>query len=196
MPNRSLGKDSPSQSEAELIGTRLIVWDHKAGLDIYRSGFFGKPVGIPKPKPEQAFDVPLLLDLMEGLYLLEEGRISVVDGKSRRKVGQGVLLRAARKTYGGFELAYRVYRDLREKGFIVTPGIKFGADFAVYERGPGIDHAPFIVSVEMPKSVVGPFEVVRAGRLATTVRKQFIIAMPDARKTNRVRYIVFKWFKA
>ncbi len=193
----SLGKGSTTHGEAELIGTRLIVWDHKAGLEIYRAGFFGKPVGIPKPKPEQAFDVPLLLDLMEGLYLLEERKIKVVDGRTRKHVGRQVLLRAARKTYGGFELAYRVYRDLRDKGFIVTPGIKFGADFAVYERGPGIDHAPFIVSVETPKSVVGPFEVVRAGRLATTVRKQFIIAIPDARRGSKaVRYIVFKWFKA
>lgn len=183
--------------EAELVGTRLIVWDHKAGLEIYRSGFFGKPVGIPKPKPEQEFDVPLLLDLMEGLYLLEEGRITVVDSKTRRSVGRQVLLAAARRTYRGFELAYRVYRDLRDKGFIVTPGIKFGADFAVYERGPGIDHAPFIVSVETPNSLMGPFEVVRAGRLATTVRKQFIIAIPDEKKgSSKVRYIVFRWFKA
>jgi tRNA-intron endonuclease len=167
------------------------------GLEIYRSGFFGKPVGIPKPKPEQEFDVPLLLDLMEGLYLLEEGRISVVDSKTRRNVGRQVLLTAARRTYRGFELAYRVYRDLRDKGFIVTPGIKFGADFAVYERGPGIDHAPFIVSVETPDSLMGPFEVVRAGRLATTVRKQFIIAIPDKKKgSSKVRYIVFRWFKA
>ncbi len=183
--------------EAELVGTRLIVWDHKAGLEIYRSGFFGKPVGIPKPKPEQEFDVPLLLDLMEGLYLLEEGRIIVVDSKSRKSVGRQVLLAAARRTYRGFELAYRVYKDLRDKGFIVTPGIKFGADFAVYERGPGIDHAPFIVSVETPDSLMGPFEVVRAGRLATTVRKQFIIAIPDKKKgSSKVRYIVFRWFKA
>ena len=183
--------------EAELVGTRLIVWDPKAGLEIYRSGFFGKPVGIPKPKPEQEFDVPLLLDLMEGLYLLEEGRITVVDSKTRRNVGRQVLLAAARRTYRGFELAYRVYRDLRDKGFIVTPGIKFGADFAVYERGPGIDHAPFIVSVETPESLMGPFEVVRAGRLATTVRKQFIIAIPDKKKgSSKVRYIVFRWFKA
>jgi tRNA-intron endonuclease len=183
--------------EAELVGTRLIVWDHKAGLEIYRAGFFGKPVGIPKPKPEQEFDVPLLLDLMEGLYLLEEGRITVVDSKTRRNVGRQVLLAAARRTYRGFELAYRVYRDLRDKGFIVTPGIKFGADFAVYERGPGIDHAPFIVSVETPDSLMGPFEVVRAGRLATTVRKQFIIAIPDKKKgSSKIRYIVFRWFKA
>ena len=185
----------PVQGQAELIGTRLIVWDHEAGLGIYRSGFFGKPVGIPKPKPDQDFEVPLLLDLMEGLYLLEHKRIRVVDGRTKEPVGKSVLLKAARETYRGFSPAYQVYKDLRDKRYIVTPGIKFGADFAVYERGPGIDHAPFIVSVETPESLMGPFEVVRAGRLATTVRKQFIIAIPDT-KSRTIRYLVFQWFKA
>jgi len=188
-------KPATLQGEAELIGTRLIVWDAKNGLDIYRSGFFGKPVGIPKPKPDQDFDVPLLLDLMEGLYLLEHQRISVIDGRTKEPVRKSVLLREARETYRGFSQAYQVYKDLRNKGYIVTPGIKFGADFAVYEHGPGIDHAPFIVSVEDPESIMGPFEVVRAGRLATTVRKQFIIAIPDT-KLNEIRYLVFSWFKA
>lgn len=184
-----------SPDQAELIGTRLIVWDAKAGLGIYRSGFFGKPVGIPKPKPDQDFDVPLLLDLMEGLYLLENKRIEVVDGRTKKPVGRSVLLKAARDTYRGFASAYQVYKDLREKGYVVTPGIKFGADFAVYEHGPGIDHAPFIVSVETPDELMGPFEVVRAGRLATTVRKHFIIAIPDT-KSGKIRYLVFQWFKA
>ena len=188
-------KDSAAQAWAELIGTRLIVWDAKAGLGIYRSGFFGKPVGIPKPKPDQEFDVPLLLDLMEGLYLLEHRRIRAVNGRTKKPVGRSVLLKAAKDTYRGFGPAYLVYKDLRDKGYIVTPGIKFGADFAVYEHGPGIDHAPFIVSVESPESLMGPFEVVRAGRLATTVRKQFIIAIPDV-KSGKIRYLVFQWFKA
>src|SRR5206468_8484785 len=72
-------EDASALGQAELIGTRLIVWDHKAGVGIYRSGFFGKPVGIPKPKPDQDFDVPLLMDLMEGLYLLEHKRIRVIE---------------------------------------------------------------------------------------------------------------------
>jgi tRNA-intron endonuclease, archaea type len=184
-----------SQGTAELFGTRLIVWNPAEGLGIYRSGFFGKPVGIPKPKPDQDFDVPLLLDLMEGLYLLEQKRIRVVEGKAKSGVGKAVLLKKARETYRGFRSAYLVYKDLRDKGFVVTPGIKFGADFAVYEHGPGIDHAPFIISVETPESVMGPFEVVRAGRLATTVRKQFILAIPGAR-SEQIRYLVFSWFKA
>src|SRR5260370_5707792 len=136
--------------QAEVIGTRLIVWDYKAGLGIYRSGFFGKPVGIPKHKPDQDVEVPLLLDLMEGLYLLEHKRISVIDGRSKKPLGKSVLLKVARETYRGFSAAYQVYKDLREKGYVVTPGIKFGADFADYEHGHEIDHAPFIVSVETP----------------------------------------------
>src|SRR5437764_5086457 len=168
-------KTPSAQDQAELIGTRLIIWDYKSGLGIYRSGFFGKPVGIPKPKPDQDFEVPLLLDLMEGLYLLEHKRIGVVDGRTKKPVGKGDLLDAARETYRGFSAAYQVYKDLRETGYVVTQGIKFGADFAVYEHGPGIDHAPFIVSVETPDSIMGRFEVVRAGSLATTVRNNLFL---------------------
>ncbi len=180
---------------AELFGSRLIIWDSKQGLGGYRTWLFRKPGGIPKPKTEQDFYVPLLLDLMEGLYLFDQGRIRIVEGKTQKKVGRAALLKTARSIYRGFKLAYRVYEDLRKKGYIVTPGIKFGADFAVYEHGPGIDHAPFIVSVETPESVMGPFEVVRAGRLATTVRKQFILAIPEE-GSRLVRYLVFSWFKA
>src|ERR1700745_3092791 len=108
-------KPPSAQDQAELIGTRLIVWDYKTGLDIYRSGFFGKPVGIPKPKPDQEFDVPLLLDLMEGLYLLEHHRISVIDGRTKKPVGKTVVLKAARETYRGFSQAYQIYKDLRNK---------------------------------------------------------------------------------
>ncbi len=71
---------------AELIGTRLIVWDHIQGMSLYRMGFFGKPVGIPKPKPEQDFKAPLMLDLMEGLYLLDRKIIRVMDVRTSKAV--------------------------------------------------------------------------------------------------------------
>jgi len=38
-------------------------------------------------------------------------------------------------------------------------------------------------------------EIVKAGRLATTVRKRFIIAVPDP-ETENIQYLIFKWFKA
>jgi len=181
--------------ETELIGTRLIVWDPKYGMELYKSGFYGKPVGIPKPKPDREFTVPLMLDLMEGLYLLEKSRIRIISPKNKRSLRKSTLIKLACKTYRNFDLAYVVYKDLRDKGYIVTPGIKFGADFAVYERGPGIDHAPFMVSIKKSREKIGTFDIVRAGRLATTVRKQFVIASPDV-KNGDVNYLIFKWFKA
>jgi tRNA splicing endonuclease len=48
--------------------------------------------------------------------------------------------------------------------------------------------------VKKQEDTMGPFEVVLAGRLATTVRKQFTIAVPKSRKETN--YLVFKWFKA
>jgi tRNA-intron endonuclease len=179
---------------AELVGTRLIVWDPKDGVAIYRKGFFGKPVGIPKPKPDQDFSAPLVLDMMEGLFLQEKERIKIVDTKTRKPITRARLMKLAAVTYKDFELGYSVYRDLRNQGLIVTPGIRFGSDFAVYEHGPGIDHAPFIVTGRTENDTMGPFEIVLAGRLATTVRKQFTIAVP--RRKGKMDYLVFRWFKA
>ncbi len=180
---------------AELIGTRLIVWDAEDGMSLYRMGFFGKPVGIPKPKPEQDFKAPLMLDLMEAVYLLDRNIIKISDGKTSRSVSRAKLLKLANRTYKQFDLGYKTYENLREKGLIVTPGIRFGSDFAIYEHGPGIDHAPFIVTVKREEETMGPFEVVLAGRLATTVRKQFTIAVPK-RRGKKVDFLVFRWFKA
>jgi len=101
----------------------------------------------------------------------------------------------ARKLYDQFDLLYAVYRDLKKQGLVVTPGIKYGCDFAVYKRGPGIDHAPYMVSVRSRKEAVTATDMVKAGRLATTVRKRFIVAVPDLEK-DKVEYLIFKWFKA
>jgi len=176
----------------ELIENFLVVWDSDEGSHLYKNGFYGKPLGISKPKiPE--FKVPLILDLMEGLYLAEKGMITVTEGKD--KVGLKSLRQKTKQLYEEFEEKYTVYQDLRESGMIVTPGIKFGCDFAVYKYGPGVEHAPYMVSVKPADSEISATEIVKAGRLATTVRKRFIIAVPDL-VGGKTRYLIFKWFKA
>jgi tRNA-intron endonuclease len=131
--------------------------------------------------------------MMEALFLQEKRKIKIVDTKSGKPVTRSRLMKLAAMTYKDFKLGYSVYRDLRDQGFIVTPGIRFGSDFAVYEHGPGIDHAPFIVTGRTENDTMGPFEIVLAGRLATTVRKQFTIAVP---RKKTMDYLVFRWFKA
>lgn len=186
--------DKKGKIEAEFLENFLVVWKPKDGSELYRMGFYGKPLGIPKPKSPD-FNVPLILDLMEGLYLLEKGVISVFEGTEKNTVGVKILKNRARKVYENFDIKYTVYKDLRERGLIVTPGVKFGCDFAVYKQGPGLEHAPYMVSVKSRRDEITATEIVKAGRLATTVRKRFIIAVPDLEK-DRVEYLIFKWFKA
>ena len=165
-----------AKTKVELIENFLVVWNPAEGSQLYKTGYYGKPLGIPKPKIPQ-FKVPLLLDLMEGLYLVEQGKITIYEGAEKRKVGLKKLRQKARQLYSEFDEKYAVYQDLRESGLIVTPGIKFGCDFAVYKYGPGVEHAPYMVSVKQAGSDISATEVVKAGRLATTVRKRFIIAV-------------------
>jgi len=184
----------PKKIEVEFIENFLIVWNPSEGSELYRMGFYGKPLGIPKPKiPE--FNAPLILDLMEGLYLAEKAMITVYEGTEKKKVVLKTLRQKARQLYEEFDEKYAVYHDLRDSGLIVTPGIKFGCDFAVYKHGPGVEHAPYMVSVKSAKSEITATEIVKTGRLATTVRKRFIIAVPDLEK-GKIRYLMFKWFKA
>jgi tRNA-intron endonuclease len=184
----------PQKIKTEFIENFLVVWNPKDGSELYKIGYYGKPMGIPKPKIAE-FNVPLIIDLMEGLYLAEKEIITVHEGLVKKKVSLKKLRQRARKLYEEFDVKYKVYRDLRETGLIVTPGIKYGCDFAVYRHGPGIDHAPYMVSVKKPTDEVTATDIVKAGRLATTVRKRFIIAVPNP-ESKKMQYLIFKWFKA
>jgi tRNA-intron endonuclease len=100
-----------------------------------------------------------------------------------------------KKQYDKFDSKYIVFQNLRNQGYIVSPGIKFGCDFAVYEQGPGIDHAPFLVQVLTREEIMTASGIILSGRLATTVKKQFIIAIPRIRDKT-VQFFGFEWWRA
>ena len=177
--------------KCELVENRLIVWNIEDSRKLFSSGYYGKPIGIPKPKPDE-IDVPLILDLIEGLYLLENKKISI--SKNKKKVTVDAMTEICKKEYHDFDKKYLVYKNFRDKGYIINPGIKFGCDFAVYEKGPGIDHAPFLIQVYNRSDPITSTAIVLAGRLATTVRKQFILAIPKGK--DKVDFLALDWWKA
>ncbi len=176
---------------SELIDNRIIVWNIEDSKKLFSLGYYGKPIGIPKPKPDE-INVPLILDLIEGCYLLETKKITIY--KNKTKVTKRKMLEIARSEYHDFDEKYLVYKNFRDKGYIVNPGIKFGCDFAVYQKGPGKDHAPYLVQVYNRKESISTTGVVLAGRLATTVRKQFIFAITNGK--DKVDCLALDWWKA
>jgi len=144
--------------DAELREDRIIVNDGPLAERLRQRGF-GRVV-----------DGKLELSLIEGLYLLEK--------KTLKMSQKGEEL----ERLGGerFQMRYRVYRDLRERGIVAKTGFKFGADFRVYERGEDAEgHSKYLVHV-VPESEVYDFsEVARAVRLAQGVKKVMIFAVVD-----------------
>ena len=177
----------------QLIENRIIIWSIEESRTLFGNGYFGKPIGISKPKGTE-FGVPIILDLIEGCYLVENGELFILS-KSAKAISFRRIKTLCRKQYDNFDAKYLVFKVLKDKGYIVSPGIKFGCDFAVYERGPGIDHAPFLISVYVPATNITATSIVLSGRLATTVKKQFILACPRLKK-RQVHFIGIDWWRA
>jgi len=177
--------------KGDLIENRIVVWNIKDSQNLFKHGYFGKPIGIPKPKTDE-INVPLILDLIEGCYLQEISKIKIY--KNNKKISLNEIIKICKKEYHNFDKKFQVYKDFREKGYVISPGIKFGCDFAVYQKGPGIDHAPYVVQVYNKSDVITSTGVVLAGRLSTSVRKQFILAIPKGK--SHVDYLALDWWRA
>ena len=175
---------------AKFINSRVIVFNPIHASYLYvKKKFFGSPVGISKPRLEY-FSKPSELSLIEAYYLLEKEVITIYDVKQKKNLSSKEFFEISKKIHNKFEDKFTIYKDLREKGYIPRPGLKFGADFVVYKKGPGLEHSSFIVHVRPHDSKISAIDMVRAGRLATSVRKKFVIANPLT-----CSYYFFEWFK-
>ncbi len=185
-----LSTEASSKATGFLLGLKVIIPDPKQASKIYKAGFYGKPFGIRKPGPKEYEEV-LELSLVEAYYLVENGILNVMDENDNILTPEQLYNKALERI-PEFEKLYIIYKDLREKGYIVRSGLKFGSDYSLYRQGPGIDHAPFLIHVYSEDQEIDPIEIVRAGRLSHSVRKKFILGVVGK---NGVRYVSFKWFK-
>jgi tRNA-intron endonuclease len=180
----------PEKIPTKFINSRVIVFNPLFASYLYvKKGFYGSPLGINKPRLEY-FSKPSELSLIEAYYLLENNEITIFDVKEKKDLNPKEFFKIAIKIHNKFEEKYTIYKDLREKKYIPRPGLKFGADFVVYKKGPGLEHSHFMVHVLPHDSEITAIDLVRAGRLATSVRKKFVIANP---LTNS--YYFFQWHK-
>lgn len=180
----------PERIPTKFINNRVIVFNPLYASYLYvKKGFFGSPLGINKPRLEY-FSKPSELSLIEAYYLLEKDEIIIFDVKENKDLSPKEFYKLAKNIHHKFEEKYTIYKDLREKGYIPRPGLKFGADFVIYRLGPGLEHSLFMVHVLPHDAEITAVDMVRAGRLATSVRKKFVIANPLTKS-----YYFFEWFK-
>ena len=149
---------------------------------LYDQSRFGEPV-------EGKFQY----SLVEALLLLEKARVNILDKKKKLKFDDFVS--RAEKVEKNFWIKYCVFRDLRNRGYIVKTALKFGADFRVYDRGikPGEDHAKWIVYPVKESTSFTWYDFAAKNRVAHSTRKKLLLAVVD--DEGDVSYWESSWVK-
>ena len=152
----------------ELRDDRVILKDPAEASGLYNRGYFGSP------QPGGALE----LDLMEAVYLVEAERLDI--RRDGRAVSARDLYRAAGAAIPSFEIRYLVYRDLRQRGYIVER--RDGAhDFQVYPRGGAPKKTPskYWVRALSERAVFDLAELLDRADEAGAVRKTLLLGLVD-----------------
>ena len=101
----------------------------------------------------------------------------------------------ASKLEKDFWVRYIVFRDMRNRGYLVKTALKFGADFRVYDRGikPGDDHAKWILFPVSESKGFTWYTFSAMNRVAHSTRKNLLVGIVDSE--NDVTYYEISWTK-
>ncbi|MBI2650387.1 tRNA-intron lyase [Candidatus Woesearchaeota archaeon] len=134
------------------------------------------------------------LSLIEALYLVEKKRVFVY-GSKNKELDFETLLKKSQKAEPNFWVRYCVYKDIRNRGYIIKTALKFGADFRIYDRGvkPGEDHARWVVFPVHEGSSLTWHEFSSKNRVAHSTKKRLLIGCVDAE--NDVTYWEVRWLR-
>ena len=134
------------------------------------------------------------LSLLESLYLMDKKKIIVLDNR-KKEISFDNFLKKAQKIEPNFWIRYCVFKDIRNRGYIIKTALKFGADFRVYDRGvkPGEDHAKWIVYPVHEGEHLTWYEFAAKNRVAHSTTKRLLIGIVD--DEGDVTYYEIRWMR-
>ena len=125
-----MSEEQPSQEDT----TPSLMFDMKEAqiyvgkplaTEIFENGYFG--IWIT--------DDSLCLEPEEIVLLLDRGRIEVINESTKELVSSEDLVIHFTKINRNFWSRYLVYKDLRNRGYVVSIGTRITAPFRIYSRG-------------------------------------------------------------
>jgi len=161
--------------EAEVTDKGFKVFDEESAEEIHKEKYYGKILG----------DGSLQLSPCEALHLMERDVEFRIDGEV---LGRQDAFEIFCGVDDEFSYKYAAYSDLRERGYIVKSGFKFGAHFRVYPRGVNPykdgdkrerEHTKYVVHAVPENHTLSFQEMSRAVRLANNIRADMLWAVND-----------------
>jgi len=153
-----------------LAGERVLTESSDESRELYNQSRFGTLDDSGK----------LELSLLEALYLAEKNKLEVFT-ESGKEINFVNYVKKARKVEPNFWTRYCVFKDIRNRGYIIKTALKFGADFRVYDRGvkPGEDHARWIIYPVHEGETLTWYDFAAKNRVAHSTKKHLLMGIVD-----------------
>jgi len=176
-----MSKVKEEKIEATFANERIVAPSNDLTRELYDKSRYGEPLGKNK----------FQYSLVEGLYLLEREKMIIIAGRTQLDFDK--YLKKARKVEPNFWVRYAVFKNMRNRGYIVKTALKFGADFRVYDRGvkPGEDHAKWILYPVHEAEGETWYNFSAKNRVAHSTKKRLLIGVVD--DESDVTYYEIKW---
>lgn len=171
-----------NQIQSHIVG-EIISSNSQEARALCKKSCFGEPT-----------EDKIRYSLSETLFLVEKNKMHVFSKNT--KLSAKELLSKFKKTDSKIQIKYPVYKDLREKGYVVKTALKFGADFRVYDKGsrPGKSHAKWIVFADSESKKLTWQDFSAKNRVAHSTRKNLLLAIVD--EENDITYYEVRWVRA
>jgi tRNA-intron endonuclease len=161
-----------------------LVDDDKVGKELYERYWIGQ-FGTYKAAHRGRI---AKYDIYETLYLLKHGELQL------KNITLEQVEKIATKRIKFFSDMYSVYEDWRKRGYVIKTGFKFGTHFRIYFPGASPVrsedewmHSKHVIHVFPRKHKQIISEWARAIRVAHSVKKTFILAIPGKKKDIQVK---------
>jgi len=174
-----------------------VVDDEKAGQILFSTHWFGQ-LGVYRQERGNL----LRLDFMETIFLSKHFGLKVIEASTDKPVtGEQILAQVSKKREYANRL-YEVYEDWRMKGYVVKTGFKFGSHFRIYFPGaspalsPGKQdgeekewiHSRHVLHVFPKEQKLLVSEWARAVRVAHSVKKTFLLSVPELKEKDKIEH--------
>lgn len=177
-------KEHKEPVKAYFSRERVLTESSDLGRELYNQSRYG----------ELLDDGRVQLSLIEALYLIEKKRLIAYDSRNK-VIEHDPFMKKAQKQEPNFWVRYAVYKDIRNRGYIIKTALKFGADFRIYDRGvkPGEDHARWVVFPVYEATSLTWHEFSAKNRVAHSTKKRLLLGIVDSE--NDVTYYECRWLR-
>ncbi len=137
-----------------------------------------KPVALNEKSKFGKIEADFLhLSMIEACYLQEKGRLNIYEDDVKCSVGYLIDLLKEQGLYA----KYVVFRDLKNRGFVIKTGFKFGSEFRLYDRGggPGQGHSDYLVKIIFENYDISVLDFSSYVRVSHGVNKKLLLAIVD-----------------